>query len=533
MKCLDEGTLLLDAKSHLLHISATISSWHDRYPRFHYLLLPFRQWLNDQDVIPLLPTNLSLTLDNISLQPLLDAFLISIQTLISRCPVATDDGANEVPQDYISNGYKFVRDFTHLLNLDKISGHIDTLLIELSPCASFKSVLTKVLPFLEIYLILVRDHLAVHNNWTKSLFKLAFVLCTVMQTLSQQGFCQPPEGDDNDEAGEDEADTGGVGIGDGSGNDDISKEIEDESQIEGLQGDDVENKEREGKHDTEDGIEMNDDFGGDLEDIPDTGSENDAESDADNESELDETLGKLDDLDTSAVDEKMWGDEKGPEDSKDSEDQSNQDHSKKEGGSSEVVGKEGKEQTQSKDKQSEEKEEIDLEERDESGMEENGGDESDDPNVNGAPMNDQVPDANTLDLPDDIDLSEDDVGMNDDGSVIDDDDGVEQDNGGMEEENHAMDDNQVSDNTLESPENTCNDVNEAEEERADDEALREAVAPPDISDGPGMSSSTEPSQTDPRDNISTGELGTSAAGRQLEGPASTLLDHEKVADDDR
>ena len=484
-------------------------------------------------MVPLLPADLSLTSDSISLRPLLDAFLISIQALMSRCPVTTDDEANEESQDYISNGYKFVRDFTHLLSLDKVNARLDALLVELSFCANFRPILMKVLPFLKIYLILVRDHLAVHNNWTKSLFKLVFVLCTVMQTLSQQGFCQPPEGDDN-EGGEVEVDNAGVGIGDGSGNNDVSKEIDDESQIEGLQGDDVENKEREGKHDNEDAIEMNDDFGSALEDIPDATSENDMESDADNEPELDETLENLDDLDTTAVDEKMWGDEKGP-DPRDSEDHTNQERSKKQDDSSEVVGKESKEQTQSNEKQPEESGESELEGKDESAAEGNEDDESNDPNVSGAPMN-EVPDANTLDLPDDIDVGGDDVDMND-GSVVDD-TGMEQDDDGMREENQladdaVMDDDQVPDNALESQESACdvNDNEMKESEQADDEASRdEVIAPPDMSEGAGMTESTEPSHNEPRDNISTGELGMSATGRQ--GPASSP-DHERVAEDNR
>lgn len=490
-------------------------------------------------MVSLLPANPSLTLDSISLQPLLDAFLISIQSLISRCPVITDDGASEELENYISNGYKFVCDFTHLLGLDKINALIDALLIDLSSCIDFRPILTKILPFLEIYLSLVRDHLAVHNNWTKSLFKLVFILCTVIQTLSQQGFCQPSASDDNDEGGEVEVDAAGMGIGDGSGNDDVSKEIEDESQIEGLQGDDVENKESEGKHDNDDAIEMNDDFGGALEDIPDTGSENDVESDADNEPELDEALDNLDNLDNTAVDEKMWGDEKGPEDSRNSEDQTNQDHSKKQDDSSEVVGKEGKEQKQSKEKQSEEIEELEgKDESDESGAEENEGDESNDPNVSGAPMNDQVPDANTLDLPDDINLSGDDVDMSD-GSV--DDTGMEQDDDGKGEEDQpaddatpdAMDDDEVPDIAFDNRESAC-DVNndEAKEsEHADDEAMCEAVAPPDISEGVGMADSTEPSRNEPRDKNPTGELGMSEDGGQ--GPVSTLPDLERAAEENR
>jgi midasin len=365
-----------------------------------------------------------------------------------------------------------------------------------------------------------------------------------MQTLSQQGFCQPPEGDDNDKGGEVEVDAAGVGIGDGSGTDDISKEIEDESQIEGLQGDDTENKEREGKQEDEDAIEMNDDFGGALEDVPDADSGDDAGSDVDNDNdkpELDETLGDLDDLDTSAVDEKMWGDEKGPEDSKNSEDQTNQDHSKKQNDSSEVVGKEGKQQTQAEKKQPEESGNDDLEGKDESGAEENEDEGSNDPNVSGAPMNDQVPDANTLDLPEDIDVSGDDVDMSDE-SVADGDTGMEQEDDGMAEENQptdgttpdAMDDSQVPDNALESRESVSEVVNDEgkEGEHADDEVSREEiVAPPEISEGVGMTDSTESNHNEPRDETTTGELGASAAGRQ--GRVSTLPDHEKFAEDNK
>ena len=92
----------------------------------------------------------------------------------------------------------------------------------------------------------------------------------MLQTLSAQGFCKPPDLDDSKD-GEDPAESvGGVGLGEGSGSQNVSKDIEDESQVEGLRGD--------GQQDTmdnkggKDAIEMSDDFGGDMEDIPDTES---------------------------------------------------------------------------------------------------------------------------------------------------------------------------------------------------------------------------------------------------------------------
>ncbi len=144
--------------------------------------------------------------------------------------------------------------------------------------------------------------------------------------------------------------TGGVGIGEGSGKENASKGVEDESQVEGLKGDDTESKD-DGKHEDGDAIEMKADFGGALEDIEQPASDDDDEpnSDAGSEPEFDETIGELDDLDPAAVDEKMWGDEKGPEDEDRPEEKTDQDRSKEQDGPSEVTAKESKEQKRSKD----------------------------------------------------------------------------------------------------------------------------------------------------------------------------------------
>ncbi|KAF8967136.1 hypothetical protein BDZ97DRAFT_1903538 [Flammula alnicola] len=459
-----ENDLLLRAEAHLSRTFATLSEWHKNQPRLNHLLSPLRKWLNEQHILPLLPFSGAATLGSTNLELLLNSLLVSVQSLVSRCPEA---------------GYQFARDFTHHLNIDKISTQLNRLLLEISSPVDFRETIGKILPFLVLYQALVRDQLAAHNNWTKSLFKLDFVLCS-------QGFCKPAEDGNNEVGGEAKDAIGGVGIGEGSGVDNISKEIEDESQVEGLKGDDAESKAPESKNEDGDAIEMNDDFGGALEDMPEPGTDDEAQSDDGSEPEFDETLGDLDDLDLSAVDEKIWGDEKGPENSDDTKEKADEDHSKEQD--------EGETETENEPEEGEDN-------------------ECSDPNVSGAKMDEYVPEANTLDLPDEMDLEErrwikkaERSPMEDEGDDVD-----------MNESNQ---DSSVPDNTAESQPDDEGEDNvadcskeqvEDEEKDEDNVPSEEVVARPDLSNEGGMTAD-EIAKAEADASASTGEAGTSQGG---------------------
>ena len=91
----------------------------------------------------------------------------------------------------------------------------------------------RVLPFLLRYSELARENLACVTNRTTALFRLEYVVCSITLTLAREGFCQPP---DAEESGEGEGDDGmevqadDTGLGVGSGGENVSKEIQDESQ---------------------------------------------------------------------------------------------------------------------------------------------------------------------------------------------------------------------------------------------------------------------------------------------------------------
>lgn len=463
----------------------------------------------------------------------LDSLLVSVQTMVNRCPEVLD-GVDGEEEKYILKGYQSARDLTTVLNLPNVANALDEFFIEMSSHPDFLDASRNLIPFLTVYLALVEDQLSMHANWMKTLFKFDFVLCTVIQTLTLQGFCKPDEGGDAGEGATKDT-AGGTGIGEGSGAENISKEIEDESQVEGLKGDDGAQNEKENQHEGGDAIEMNDDFGGELEDIPGSDDEEqDGQSDGESEPEFDETLGDIDQLDPGTVDEKMWGDEKGPEDSKSSEEKADQDHSKEQDGPSEMTAKESKDDTK-KDKTDDRQKEAEYGDQGDDNIpeevegEDDGQEGPDDtnPDVNGNKMDEHIPEANTLDLPDDMDLQDDalDKDRNDD---ADEDPDMEDE---LEMEDDRMSDYGKNDHTENSmpPEpaddhNMDNPVEPMEvpdslpmDEDMKDEAQKidedtvpdDLIAQPDLSNQGGTMDPEEVAHPEVGDDTSAGEGGTS------------------------
>ncbi|GLB38607.1 putative P-loop containing nucleoside triphosphate hydrolase protein [Lyophyllum shimeji] len=471
---------------------------------------------------------------NESADSLITTFLVTVQNLMSRCPDPAPDVEEENDQ-YILQDYRVVRDFTHLLNLDAVTSGLENTLQRLIAAPdSREQDLRRILPFLATYLGLVKDQLATHSQWTKAVFKLDFVLCSVLSTLSKQGFCQPPEVDENDEGGEASETTGGVGLGEGSGTENVSKEIEDESQVEGLQGDDAQEREPRKEQDEDDAIEMSEDFGGEMEDVPDSGSEDGAEPDDESDVEPEERLGNLDPSDPSALDEKLWGDEKGPEDGK-QDDKTDQDRSAEKGGESEVVAKESKDKSKEKEKGARDKEateeEANAEDEPVPEVVEEEEEDANNPDASGAPMDDYVQDANTLDLPENMDLGGDDIEMGGED--------IPEDTEGDEEEvvDEKVEETEAEQGKDEAPteqwgqedripdeapepmdqdqdpefpnqfQETDGDDQAAEDE--DDAGGEEAVARPDVSSGDGAASAEDAPDLERGDSAATGQAGGS------------------------
>lgn len=166
-------------------------------------------------------------------------------------------------------------------------------------------------PLLDQFMLAVQHRLFECIVQHKTMLKLSYVLCNTFAQLFKNGFCVPRgESDDNgdDENGV-EDNVAGTGIGEGEGKKDVSDEIENEGQVEGMQNESAPEQPDKKIDDEENGIEMDIDFGGQLEDI-EAGDEDEDEENG-GEDSGDEPEEQMGDVDSKAnvVDEKLWGDD--------------------------------------------------------------------------------------------------------------------------------------------------------------------------------------------------------------------------------
>lgn len=169
------------------------------------------------------------------------------------------------------------------------------------------------LPFLRGYISLCdtveETYAAVMFSAISGTYKLSGLLFTI----AKEGFCSPqPLEDDSDDEQDQKGD--GVGLGDGAGQSNSSKDVdeEDDDVAEAMQTSNPEQQEKEEGDEGEDHAkEMEGDMAGELEDLPPQDESDEEKSDQEEENDdLDEEMGDIDNMDSNAVDEKMWDDNK-------------------------------------------------------------------------------------------------------------------------------------------------------------------------------------------------------------------------------
>lgn len=512
-------------------------------PQLIYILQPSREWICEQGsfsfsqlIQPLPEDNATANVDCV-----IDTLLVTVQSMLRRCsesaslPEPTLE-FEEAKDNYIQLGVQTTSLFAALLDLPALGEQLNNASVHLSflPHASRQRALRRVMPFLSCFLTFAGELVESLAEWTRALFKLDYVVCSVVHTLGTQGFCIPPETEEGEADGDEKGhatELGGTGLGEGAGNENVSKEIEDESQVEGLRGEDDDDGEiqREKGKDEENTIEMSEDFGGEMEDVPETEEGDEIEEEGGEEEGPDEQLGKLDKSDPAAVDEKLWGDEENDGDGK-SEDELQNDRSQADQRKgTDVVSKEGrkgKEKNDEKRTEDPEGEEEGDEEVD-AGNEDPVG-EMEPPNASGAPMDQDIPDANTLDLPDDMHLDEDKDKQDDHGDDLE----MEE----LSDVEHASDDQMIEDVSEErerdqtpnddsmsvGPEDTeeqtpraVDESNVNEEKHPDEESKDNAVAQPDLTAGDGDAGASENEQQ-PRDSAQEGQQGPASARVEMD-----------------
>ena len=222
----------------------------------------------------------------------------------------------------------------------------------------------------------------------RALCKLASILAQSASRVISQGFCDPTDSSSGETAKREKLEEG-VGLGEGEGAEDISKDVQDDEDLSELAQE--KGKKEEGSPESVDeAIDMNhDELAGDLEDASGSQTDEGAQSGEDRE-DIDEEIGKVDDLNPGAIDEKIWdGGAERPNEEKESD---------------KGVGKAGEDEQRAQE--GEETNETAGEEAEES---ENEGAREGENVVPGEAqkLDSHVPEEQNLELPEDMDLDND------------------------------------------------------------------------------------------------------------------------------
>ncbi|XP_043500763.1 midasin [Polistes fuscatus] len=298
------------------------------------------------------------------------------------------------------------------LNISHISALFNDLLLKIGGNQDHKRLLLQCLPLMEQYLLLVQFYLNEQVASFRVTCKLLYLQLNVFLDLATNGFCVPKDLDleegDTDETGND-VKTGGMGLGEGEGQKDVSDRIETEDQLEDAKRPDEEEEKSEDKDckEEDNGIEMSENFDNKLQDIEK--DENDEEEkDDEKDEDLDKEMGETEEG-AEKLDKEIWGDDEEEEtenennEPKDGEDERGQGE---EIGNKELTAKDGS----NKDDQNNEKEHDEDEQREEEKKEIN---EINEPEYNDDQIdpyygkNQPQPEPEPLDLPEDMNLDDD------------------------------------------------------------------------------------------------------------------------------
>lgn len=485
----DEFDVVHDASEHIRSVCDALQRWSDGLVVVSYFARPTHTWLKDLTSVESPSTSGDiLNADNTG--TLIEALLLSMQALLPMSAVAETE----------PNADSFVRENTHLatrltaaLNLDCILEHTRGVLAATGQCSTEDvwQRAQRVLPFLLQYLELARHHLLCVTKWTTALFKFEYIVCSIASTLAKEGFCQPPDTEESGEGGDGmEVQADGTGLGAGSGAENVSKDIQDESQVEGLQGEDEGVDEEVERAEEGNALEMSEDFGGHMQDVPD-GDDEDEGTDDESHTEPEEQIGDLDASDPSAVDEKLWGDESGPQDNDKDGGKSKDDHSHQQQDSEMVAKDEAGGSGEQKDSAQRDKDSAQQGEASappDAELDADGANEEDQDNQeaengqDGAAIDEHIEEANALDLPDDMDLDagKDKAERTDDDLSLD--DGAEQDDISVHTDDEPTGDPPATDAEDEQPLEDRNQTANAavDEDTSMDEQGEGAIAKADL-----------------------------------------------------
>lgn len=299
--------LLVEFNSELIRLS-------EENKNVGFVLGQIRLWTEGSEREPSLKdTNgaLRISLDEFdhTISSFLDSILVAIQhvqKILTSIPKSDEEIGWLLQSDTVFSGSLralHLKEISHLLEEVMSKLHLLDVLGKVS-FESVRMLCVMAIPIIQQYRDAGKKLFDQYAQFHRSLCRLATISAQSFCHVASQGFCSPGE-DTPNETGKSEKLEGGTGLGEGEGVEDISKDIQDDEDLTELA---QEKNREEGKdeiEDQEDAVNMDqEELEGDMGDAADK-EEGDSGSNK-GEGELDDEVGDVDDLDPTAVDEKLW-----------------------------------------------------------------------------------------------------------------------------------------------------------------------------------------------------------------------------------
>ncbi|RYO81486.1 hypothetical protein DL766_007274 [Monosporascus sp. MC13-8B] len=248
-----------------------------------------------------------------STKKLCDVVLVSIEQFsqaISQLPTSDDEAG------WLMQCSKVMVFSTRALHADQISETIESTINALKMldlngdavnhiAVSLVAVVTSVI---DQYLIIRRNSVGAYTLLHQRTCRLGYILCKNFTQLAAHGFCTPQEKPD-ETSGESDKLESGTGLGEGEGAEDMSKDIQPDEDLSEL-AQEGNKSSREAIEDEKDAVDMADEeLEGDVESVSGIEEDEKESKSGDNGEggdDIEEETGNVDDLDPSAVDEKLW-----------------------------------------------------------------------------------------------------------------------------------------------------------------------------------------------------------------------------------
>ncbi|KAL9040112.1 MAG: hypothetical protein Q9214_004612 [Letrouitia sp. 1 TL-2023] len=301
-----------DLRAQISELKESLKMWKEQYPSLAFVLEQIELWTG----YPQTPSNdhtnsgTPVTLFELDrdVSSLSDKVLVAVQRFANIISMTPPVDRNS----WLTNQNNTLSDSLRNLHLSKVNdtleevvSSIHRLFIPTSPnLGPGAAVCAMALPILQQYRDVAHNVLDHYAQFYGSLCKTGSMLTRSFLEIASQGFCSPADSSTTSRS-QSEKTKEGTGLGEGEGAEDVSKSIEDDEDISELAQEGQKEREGEQIESHEDAVDLqHEELGDGISEASGQGEED--VSKADEIDDVDEETGSVDELDPSAVDEKLW-----------------------------------------------------------------------------------------------------------------------------------------------------------------------------------------------------------------------------------